>query len=202
MTIVPRHAELVPRRTPPPLPPHRPPIHRTWLRELFTPAPLHSYLTAGERCVVATRRHWLVPLWRLARGGGMMTAVGIFTFLLPGFLLVQLALLLAALAHTAWIGWCILDWRVEQVVVTDSRLLHVHGIVTITVDAVQLSQITDAELRCTVLGRLLGYGSIRVETAGQRPVERLDYVPSPTAFWRATLIAEHQSPPAGVRRAA
>ena len=46
--IVPRRAELVPRRTQPPRPPHRPPIHRTWLRELFTPPPVHSYLAGAN----------------------------------------------------------------------------------------------------------------------------------------------------------
>ena len=128
--IMPRRAALVPRRTQPALPSRRPPVHRTWLRGLFVPAPVHSYLAPGEQCIVATRRHWLVPLWRLARGGGMMTALGALTFLLPGFLLVQLALLLGAIAHSAWIGWCILGWRTDQIGVTDSRLIRVSGILT------------------------------------------------------------------------
>ena len=184
--IMPRRAALIPRRTPPPPPPRRPPIHRAWLR-LFTPAPVHSYLAGGEQCLIATRRHWVVPLWRLARGGGMMTAIGALTLLLPGVLLVQLALLLAALAHTAWIGWCILDWRIEQIAVTDTRLLRISGLLTTTVDAVPLAQITDISARRTIAGRILGYGSLTVETAGQRPVEHLDFVPSPVAVYRATL---------------
>ena len=190
MTIVPRRAELVPRRT---QPPRRPPIHRAWLRELFTPPPLHSYLAGGEQCIVATRRHWAVPLWRLARGGGMMTAIGALTFLLPGFLLVQLALLLAALAHTAWIGWCVLDWRIERIVITDTRLLRTSGILTTTLDIVPLAEITDLSLRCSIPGRLLGYGRLRVETAGQqRTLDHLDFLPSTAC--RAMLTRPYSAP--------
>ena len=191
--IMPRRAELVPRRVQPPLPSRRPPVHRTWLRDLFVPAPVHRHLAPGERCLIATRRHWVVPLWRLARGGGMMTVIGVLTFLLPGFLLVQLALLLAALAHTAWIGWCILDWRIEQVAVTDTRLIRVSGILTTTVDTVPLVEITDLSLRCSIPGRVLGYGQLRIETAGQnRTLDRLDFLPSPVC--RAVLTGTHSAP--------
>jgi len=190
--IMPRRAELVPRRTQPPLPSRRPPVQRTWLRDLFVPAPVHSYLAPGEQCIIATRRHWLVPLWRLARGGVMMAPLGALTFLLPGFLLVQLALLLGALAHSAWIGWCILDWRTDQIGVTDSRLIRVSGIITTTVDIVPLAEITDLSLRCTIGGRVLGYGALRIETAGQtRALERLDFVPH--AVHRAMLTGPYSA---------
>ena len=191
--IMQRRGELVPRRTQPRLPSRRPPVHRTWLRDLFVPAPVHSYLAPGEQCVVATRRHWLAPLWRLARGGAMMVPLGALTFLLPGFLLVQLALLLGALAHSAWIGWCILDWRTEQIGITDSRLIRVHGIVTTTVDTVPLAEITDLSLRCTIPGRVLGYGSLTIETAGQnRALTRLAFLPSPVC--RAMLTGPYRTP--------
>jgi len=181
-----RRAELVPRTRP--APPRAAPPVRGWLRELVTPAPLHSYLAPGEPCRIVTRRHWAVPLWRLARGGAMMTPVGVLTFLLPGFLIVQLALLAGALAHTAWIAWCILDWRVEQIAVTDTRLIRVSGLVTITVDTVPLVEITDMSLRCSIPGRILGYGQLRVETAGQQQaVGRLDFIPAPGAVYRAML---------------
>ncbi len=44
----------------------------------------------------------------ITRGGGMMTVVGVLLFLAPHVFLVQLALWLDALAHTGYIGWCIL----------------------------------------------------------------------------------------------
>ncbi len=45
---------------------------------------------------------------------------------------------------------------------------------TLRVDAVPLSQITDSTLRCSLIGRILGYGTIRLETTGQKQaLERL-----------------------------
>ena len=186
--IMARRAELVPRTRPVPALPRSVHPVRAWLWALIVPAPVHSYLAPGEQCLIATRRHWAAPLWRLARGGGMMTVIGVLTFLVPGFLLVQLALLLAALAHTAWIGWCILDWRVEQIAVTDSRLIRLSGIISTTVDTVPLAKITDLSLRRTIPGRILGYGSLAVETAGQKGgIDRLTFVPSPSAVYCAML---------------
>jgi len=177
--IAPRHTELIPRRVQPPLPSRRPPVHRTWLRDLFVPAPVHSYIAPGEQCLIATRRHWVVPLWRLARGGGMMTVIGVLTVLLPGYLLVQLALALGALAHTAWVLWCVLAWRVEQIAVTNTRLIRVAGILTTTVDTVPLAQITDMSMRRTIVGHILRYGTLRVETAGQDgALKSLHFLPS------------------------
>lgn len=192
--IMARRAELVPRTRPVPALPR--PVHpvRAWLRDLFIPAPVHSYLAPGEQVLIATRRHWAVPLWRLARGGGMMSVIGVLTVLLPGWFVVQAALLLGALAHTAWVFWCVIAWRVEQVAVTETRLIRVSGILRITVDAVPLSKITDLRLRCSVAGRILNYGELRIETAGQkRTLERLDFLP--TAVCRAMLTGPLRTPP-------
>jgi len=171
--------------------PRRPVGHRTraWLLDLFALPVAESYLSAGERCLIATRRHWLVPLLAITRGGGMMSMVGVLTFLVPQVFLVQLALWVGAVAHAGYVGVCVLRWRAEQIAVTDRRIIRVSGLLTIRVDAVPLSQITDSWLRCSILGRVCGYGTVRIETAGQeQSLERLDFVPFPDDVYRATLL--------------
>lgn len=188
--IVPRRAELVPRTPPVPAPKLEadlPQAIRARLRTLLIPPRPLTYLAAGETCAIASRRHWLLPLKKISGGLLMMAGVGLLTTILPGVFLLQLALGLGALAHTVYIAWCVIGWRLEQIIVTDSRLLRVHGIVTLTVDAVQLSQVTDVTLRCTIPGRILNYGTLTVETAGQRPVQRLNFVPAPAAVYRGLL---------------
>ncbi len=170
--------------------PRRPVAHRAraWLRELFALPVTESYLSAGERCVIRTQRHWFVPLRDISRGGGMMAVVGVLTFVAPSVFLVQLALWLGALAHTGYVGWCVLRWRAEQIAITDRRIIRVSGLVTLRVDAVPLSKITDSTLRRSILGRILGYGTVRIETAGQADsLGTMTYVPSPDALYRATL---------------
>ena len=69
-----------------------------------------------------------------------------------------------------------------------SRLIRVSGILSTTVDIVPLSKITDMTLRHSIPGRILGYGQLRVETAGQKQdLDRLDFLPSPGAVYRAML---------------
>ncbi len=170
--------------------PRRPAARRArkWLLDLFALPVAESYLSVGERRVIRTRRHWLVPLRDITRGGGMMGVVGVLTFLAPQVFLVQLALWLGALAHSGYVGWCVLRWRAEQIAVTDRRIIRVSGILTTTVDAAPLSQITDSTLRRSILGRILGYGTVRIETAGQADsLATMTYVPAPDALFRATL---------------
>ncbi|MCA1677255.1 MAG: PH domain-containing protein [Actinobacteria bacterium] len=87
----------------------------------------------------------------------------------------------------------VLSWRTEQIAVTDTRLIRVSGILTTTVDIVPLAEITDLSLRCTIPGRILGYGALRIETAGQtRALDRLDFLPH--AVHRAMLTGHLNAP--------
>lgn len=185
-----RFDELVPRTSSVLVPAPR--TARGWLLEFVTPPAARAYLAAGERVLIATRRHWVVPFRDIARAFVMMSAVGVLTMLLafvaPGVFLLQAILWLVALAHTAYLGWCVVLWRVEQLAVTNTRVIRVHGVFTITVDSVQLSQITDVALHRSVAGRILGYGTLRIESAGQdQAITALDYLPRPSEVYRATL---------------
>ncbi len=91
--------------------------------------------------------------------------------------------------------WCapvtsvgVLRWRAKQIAVTDRRIIRVSGVLTRAVDAAPLEQVTDSTLHRSVLGRIFGYGSVRIETAGQAgSLGTISYVPSPDALYRATL---------------
>jgi len=171
---------------------------RTWLRELLSPPPPHSYLAAGEQCLITTRLHWIVPLRTMVRAAGAMSLAGlglmVLSFLTPGVFLLQAVLFLLTLAHTTYLFYSVLAWRADHIMVTDSRIIRVSGLITHTVDAMRLSKITDTTLTRPFLGRILDYGTIRIESSGQRQsLERIDYVPSPGEIYRATLA--HLSAP-------
>ena len=150
---------------------------------------MESYLQPTERCIVTTRRHWLVPLIAMTRGGGMMVAVGALTFVAPSWFLVQLALWLAGVAHTGWVSLCVLHWRAEQITVTDRRIIRVSGLLTTVVEAVPVAEITDSVLRRSFLAHVFGYGTVRIETAGQdRSLRVMTYLPHSEALYRATVV--------------
>ena len=197
--LVPRRARIATTRVPasPALPTHRrrAPVH-AWLRELLTPPEPHSYLADSEQCLISTRLHWTAPLRTMLRMGVKMSLTGtvlfILSYLAPGLLIIQIVLALAALSHTAYLGYVILLWRTDTIMVTDRRIIRVSGLLTLTADTVNLSQVTDATLHQSLPGRVLDYGTLRIESAGQRQsLERLDYLPAPGVIYRATLAHPH-----------
>ncbi len=157
-----------------------------WLRARFTPPDPRTYITPGEQVIICTRRHWIYPL-RAAFAGTMMSALIGLVIVVPLPLTIYLLFATAGVGHTAWIFWCVLRWRVEQIAITSTQLIWVHGIITTNVDVTPLEQITDVRLRRNIPGRILGFGTLFLTTAGQLPQQRLDYLPTPTRVYRATL---------------
>lgn len=143
------------------------------------------YLLSSEQRVFAVRRHWMA----LAS-----------TFLLfLGFLLVGLLLLVVFRHHPVpdsvavfflifsvlWFLWYMLDWYFEELVVTNRRVLLVSGVLNRKVGVMPLIKVTDLTFEQPLLGRLLGYGTFIVESAGQdQALSRIAFVPRPLHRYR------------------
>ena len=114
------------------------------------------------------RRHGVVLARPLARAGGL-AALAAGAFLLGWPVTVAGALLLAAAALVALRA--VWRWDRTRVLVTDERLIVVHGVVRRRSAAVRLHGVGAIELEQTLPGRLFGYGTLAVG-----PLE-VDYVP-------------------------
>jgi uncharacterized membrane protein YdbT with pleckstrin-like domain len=78
----------------------------------------------------------------------------------------------------------VFEWSDEFFAVTKVRVMLVHGIVTRRVDMMPLSKVTDLTVDRSILGRMLGYGTIVLESAGQeQALSRVEYVPEPEAIY-------------------
>lgn len=199
--ITPRNRRVPAKRTPGAITPtgQRRATISARLATLLGPPHPRSYIADDEQCLIATRRHWIAPLLTMARAVATMTTaatlLALLNYLAPTVALFQAAVALAALGHTAFLGWSILRWRTDHLLVTDRRLLRISGIVTITVDSVPLTQITDTTCTQSLTGRILDYGTLRIQSAGQAPaIERLHYLPAPATLHRATLDHDHHAP--------
>ena len=77
-------------------------------------------------------------------------------------------------------------WWIERIVITDKRVMLAQGIITHKVGMMPLSKVTDLTFERTLDGRMLGYGSIIVESAGQiQALNQIDYVPRPEEVYEA-----------------
>lgn len=89
-------------------------------------------------------------------------------------------LALAAVAIVALMGWLmipVLAWRSTVYELTTRRLRLRDGILTRTGRDIPLSRITDVSFRKGVLDRLLGSGTLVVESAGEHGELRLSEIP-------------------------
>jgi len=77
-----------------------------------------------------------------------------------------------------------LKWAFYQrTYLTDRRVMEVDGFFGIRVDSMPLTKVTDVMLRRTPVGEVLGYGTFRVESAGQdQALGQLNFLLYPERF--------------------
>jgi len=124
----------------------------------------------GEHIWLETRRHGIVLARAFARSFALLAAgIALLALGWPasagGAGLAVLAALLAVAA--VW------RWERTRVVITSEKLFVVHGILRRRAAAVRLGRVGAIEVEQTLLGRMLGYGTI---VAGELEIR---YVPAP-----------------------
>jgi uncharacterized membrane protein YdbT with pleckstrin-like domain len=77
-------------------------------------------------------------------------------------------------------------WWIERIVITDKRVMLAQGIITHNVGMMPLGKVTDLTFQRSFGGRILGYGTMIVESAGQiQALNRIDYMPRPEEIYEA-----------------
>jgi uncharacterized membrane protein YdbT with pleckstrin-like domain len=152
---------------------------------MFAPRDPDEYLLDTERRVVRIRRHWAVLAWDTFEAIALLAICVMVSYLLPPSLyVVQNILWYAALAVVLLFAFKVMEWWVERLVVTDKRFVLTSGVFTTKVAMMPISKVTDLTYERTAWGRLFGYGTVIVESAGQiQALNRIDYLPRPEEFY-------------------
>jgi membrane protein YdbS with pleckstrin-like domain len=108
----------------------------------------------------------LVPR-ALAVLGGLALAGWLSNSVANGNTTAILIIWLLWLVVVIWLAVRIVEWWVHYFVVTSKRLVLATGIWLRRVNAIPLDKITDIEFRQSSAGRLLGFGTFEVFSAGQ-----------------------------------
>ena len=146
---------------------------------------LERYLLPSERRVVAVRRHWArLAEPALSALAGLVVLMWLDQVLPVPLPFVRDLLLAGWVALLARLTWRTLEWREDWFVVTDRRLLVRTGLVTRKVAMMPLIKVTDMSYDRPPVGRLLGYGEIVIESAGQeQALRRIRHLPHPDALY-------------------
>jgi hypothetical protein len=131
---------------------------------------IESHILPTERRVVKWRQHWAFLFPKLAQtffGVGLLTIISIYSGSSPGLWFWQSLLWYACLILIVRFAWYAAVWWYDVVVVTDRRFMRDNGVFTDDIAMMPMGKVTDLIFRRTVWGRMLGYGQIHVESAGQ-----------------------------------
>lgn len=150
---------------------------------------LERYLVAGEKVIVAVRRHWFhlfrqisltVGATVLALWADVATPAG------AGGQALRNLTLAAFWVSVGWLLWSVLNWRHDWFVVTDKRFLLFYGFIRRKVAMLPLLRVTDMTFDRSLLGRIVGFGTFVLESAGQKQaLSVIQHVPDADRHYRA-----------------
>ncbi len=155
-----------------------------------------SLLANGEEIVYRTKKHWIAPAFSTITGtlltiGGLAALFGQFftdnRFLNGlllwgglGALLIGLVLLVNAAVK----------WWAQFYFVTNQKVMKVEGLLRKSTSGSALEKINDITMEQPLLGRWLGYGTVRVLTAADESNLHYTFMRKPLEFRKAILDAK------------
>jgi uncharacterized membrane protein YdbT with pleckstrin-like domain len=149
------------------------------------PADVDRYLLPHEQEVITVRKHPAVLLAPVAWAvvGLVIAAVLSDTVLRhdPGLTWIIWAIWGVVFLRFLWAA---LNWAVDYFVVTSHRFIETSGLFTRKVAMMPLAKVTDMTFKRSFLGRLLGYGTFILESAGQdQALSNVDHIPYPEQLY-------------------
>ena len=159
---------------------------------MLAPREIDEYLLPTERRVIRVRQHWAVMAKHIWQTALFVLIMVVIESLMDGrtspgadIIVDNVTFYLALVAVLRFTANTIL-WWIERIVVTDKRVMIAQGIVVHNVGMMPLGKVTDLTFRRSLSGRMLGYGTMVVESAGQiQALNQIDFMPRPEEIYEA-----------------
>ena len=153
---------------------------------MLAPREIDEYLLPTERRVIRVRQHWAYMSNHITQTALFMLVLVIAQRYLPSTVLFDNVTFYLALVAVLRFTALTIMWWIERIVITDKRVMLAEGIIVHKVGMMPLSKVTDLTFERTLGGRMLGYGTLIVESAGQiQALNRIDYMPRPEEVYEA-----------------
>ncbi|MGH3564607.1 MAG: PH domain-containing protein [Pseudonocardia sp.] len=153
---------------------------------MLAPREIDEYLLPTERRVIRVRQHWAVMSEPLTETALFLLLIVVLERYLPDTVLVDNVAFYFALVAVLRFTVLTIQWWIERIVITDKRVMLSQGIIVHNVGMMPLSKVTDLTFRRTLGGRMFGYGTMIVESAGQiQALNKIRYMPRPEEIYEA-----------------
>lgn len=138
----------------------------------------------GETIVLKAHQHWVTRVKLIALGVALVVLVALLDYLLTTvqqeYRVIALLAAVALLGLIAIVSW--VQWGSRTFTVTDRRVLLDSGVFSRTSKVIALDRVQDISVNQSILGRILGYGRVEIDSAGAAGAEILAAVPRPQRF--------------------
>jgi uncharacterized membrane protein YdbT with pleckstrin-like domain len=149
------------------------------------PSDVNKYLLHHENEVITVRKH---PAVLLAPVG--WAVLGLIVAALLSVTLFRHSSTLTLIVWAVWglvflrLLWAAANWYVDYFVITSHRFIEITGLFTRDVAFIPMAKVTDFTFRVSFLGRIFGYGTFIVESAGQdQALDNVDFIPYPEQLY-------------------
>ncbi len=141
-----------------------------------------DYLIPGEKVVLYTRQHLVVLGWVFLLSICSLALVVWIAYMANNYMVLFLSGL--PLFYLLWKTFLRLR---RAYVVTDRRVIMQQGFLGVSSVDVSLDMINNVYHEQSLIGRLMGYGNVRLETAGEQGIFLFESVPRPRRFKNTVL---------------
>ena len=149
------------------------------------PTIVSKYLLPHEEQVITTRKHPAVLIRPIIFVVVGLIIAGLLTeFVSKGNGTALLVIWLVWAGLLGYLAFETLNWWVNYFVVTSQRMMLTSGFITRKVAMMPLVKVTDMSFQRNFEGRILGYGTFILESAGQDQAFRVvDHLPYPEQLY-------------------
>jgi hypothetical protein len=151
---------------------------------------LPAYIIAMARFAGHRGPELVSRTWRAALAGLLILAVALLMMFRPELNLVGAVALFLALFPLFDVVRIFADWLNERYIITNRRVMEVRGIINKHIRDSALEKVNDVELDQSVIGRLLGYGTVQIITGSDIGVNMFRRISNPVRFKREMLNAK------------
>ena len=137
---------------------------------MLAPREIDEYLLPTERRVIRVRQHWAYMFNTV-----LQTALFLL-LMVVGAALPRRRACSSTTSRSTWrwsrsLRFTVLTilWWIERIVITDKRVMLAEGFIVHKVGMMPLTKVTDLTFERSIGGRLLGYGTLIVESGGPDP---------------------------------
>ena len=132
----------------------------------------------------------LRSIWRAALAGVAILAFSLLMMIVPGFKLTGWLAIVVAIVPAAEVVRIFLDWLNERYIITNRRVMEVRGTINKNVRDSALEKVNDVELNQSIVGRILGYGTVEIITGSDIGINEFRRISNPVRFKREMLNAK------------